>query len=166
MELPKQSVSWNASPILQQNIGETQGRGMQVLCFSDVSSNTHNFTPWVYWCRFWQHCPSNERPTYGFGLWKLVGQEAGKHETLLFQSLPMILLLNYGFALRTRIESEAANIIQSLQNLIDSHKQVVFNCEIVGLHFLLQDYFNLFDLNVRKGWKSLLGIFQYLKNLQ
>ena len=57
---------------------------------------------------------------------------------------------------RTRIESEAANIIQSLQNLIDSHKQVVFNCEIVGLHFLLQDYFNLFDLNVRKGRKSLL----------
>ena len=67
---------------------------------------------------------------------------------------------------RTRIESEAANIIQSLQSLIDSHKQVVFNSEIVGFHFLLQDYFDLFDLNVRKGWKSLLGIFQYLKNLQ
>ena len=46
---------------------------------------------------------------------------------------------------RTRSESEAANIIQSLQNLIDSHKQVVFNFEIVGLHFLLQDDFDWFD---------------------
>ena len=85
----------------------------------------------------------------------------------------MILLLNYSFALKTlqstflwtRSESEAANIIQSLQNLIDSHKQVVFNSEIVDSHFLLQDYFDFFELNVRKGWKSLLGIFQYSKNL-
>ena len=44
----------------------------------------------------------------------------------------------------TRSKSEAVNIIQSLQKLIDSYKQVVFNPDIVGVHFLLHDYFDLF----------------------